>query len=424
MEEKFEKNVRFFKLTYSGMLVEPEVESEEEKLELFNINNIIAVHVKKKKRMYIWVGKHSTQSLQYYISKIRAIISREYSDLVTLRYIHIDSGSEVSEFFESTEISEANLLEQLNYQEKILAPKISEISDLKKMADEYFMAEDYEKVIDISQKLIDLAEEMSDEGLKKDQKAFLTEAEQRFELKKLIVNAERDCEEISKDFSKFLIDDKIIDAHNLVENFKNKYNTIELNSIPKIEDLLSKEKETWTNFLKNQENLIEEIDALEKKIIINIENQKIEAAEEIFQKAEKLLDHIINEKVRNKWQEIKITVSKSREDYDNMIQNSKDIIAELTKKIETNQENNELELMIENCQSIIMHSKILNDEDLIEKFSYLLDDLIQKRQLNELKEKINDLRQEARHKLLEGKLFESMGFYDQIISQLKDFMNN
>ena len=59
--------------------------------------------------MYIWSGKFSTQSLRYYISKIRMITSREYSDLVTLRYVNVDSGAEPAEFFDFTEIPKEKL---------------------------------------------------------------------------------------------------------------------------------------------------------------------------------------------------------------------------------------------------------------------------------------------------------------------------
>ena len=36
MTEESEKNVRIFKLSYSGMLLKPEINSEEEKMALFN----------------------------------------------------------------------------------------------------------------------------------------------------------------------------------------------------------------------------------------------------------------------------------------------------------------------------------------------------------------------------------------------------
>lgn len=93
MEENI---VRLFKLTYSGTLIEANVD---DLLNLINVNNILAIHGKKQKRMYIWVGKHATQSLQNLISKIRVITSRDYSDLITLRYLNIDSGKEPNDFY-------------------------------------------------------------------------------------------------------------------------------------------------------------------------------------------------------------------------------------------------------------------------------------------------------------------------------------
>ncbi|MFX1384296.1 MAG: hypothetical protein ACFFBP_17810 [Promethearchaeota archaeon] len=423
MSEEIEKNIKFFKLSYSGLLIEPKVESEEDKLELFNINNVIAVHVKDKKRMYIWVGKHSTQSLQYYISKIRAIISREYSDLVTLRYIHTDSGSEIPEFFDSTELSKDKLHDQLKFQEKILAPKVSEISDLKNMADEYFMAEDYDKVIEISQKIIELADELGDEGLKKDQKEFINEAQQRAGLKKIMLSAEQESEEINKQFIELINTDKIIDAHDFINAFKSKYEEIDLSSIPKIDEILTNEKQIWKAFLTKQDDLINEINVLEKKIFTCIEKQDIAEAEKSFKKVKALLEKIIDETIQNKWKDIEQTVMKSRADYDDMIQNSKNTVKQLQEIIKKNEENNELELLIENCQNIITHLKLVKDNALLDQYSQLLEESLEKKRLNNLVEVIDDLRKESKIKLNEGNLIECLKYYDKILNQLKDFMN-
>jgi len=421
MADESEKNIRIFKLSYSGMLLEPEVNTEEEKMALFNINNIIAVHVKDKKRMYIWVGKQSTQSLQYYISKIRAITSREYSDLVTLRYIHTDSGSEIPDFFESTKISEAKLHEQLQFQEKILSPKASEISDLKNMADQYFLKEEYEKVVEISQKIIELADEIGDDGLKKDQKEFINEAQQRAGLKKLMLRAEQESEEINEKFLELVKNDEILDAHEFINNFKSKYKEIELSAIPKIDDILSNEEKIWQDFLTKQEEFVEEIKILEKNIFSSIEKQEIEEAEKYLENAEKILEKIIEETIKTKWKDIRQTVSKSRADYDDMVLNSKNIVGELHKKIEQYEENDEIDLLIENCQSIIIHYKILKDESSIEKYTDLLENSLKKKRLIQLKVTIDDLRKESKIKMQEGNLIASLDLYDKIINELKNY---
>ena len=107
MEENI---VRLFKLTYSGTLIEAKIE---DLLNLINVNNILAIHGKQQKRMYIWVGKHATQSLQNLISKIRVITSREYSDLITLRYLNIDSGKEPDDFFEMISVPKEQIREKV-----------------------------------------------------------------------------------------------------------------------------------------------------------------------------------------------------------------------------------------------------------------------------------------------------------------------
>ncbi len=423
MEGEFKKNVRFFKLSYSGALLEVETETNQNKLELFNINNIIAVHIKDQKRMYIWVGKQSTQSLQFYISKIRFILSREYSDLVTLRYIYTDSGAEGLDFFDSTGLSKNELHEQLKFQEKLLSPKVSEISDLKNMADEYFMAEDYEKVIDISQKLIELAYEIGDEGLKKDQKEFINEAQLRMNLKKLMKSAEQESEEINQAFLELVTSEKIIAAHELIENFKLKYKDIELTSIPEIDEILSKEQKIWKAFLIAQDEILGEIEVLEKKILSCIEKQEINEAEEHLHTGKNLLKNVMDETIQNKWRDIEQIFLKSRADHDELIQNSKNIIQKLQESFIRYEESNQIELLIETCQSIIMHSKIIKSDSLTEKYSRILKESLEKKRLKTLQFVIDKLRKESKIRLLEGDLVESLNNYDRIISQLKDFMD-
>ena len=125
--------------------------------------------------------------------------------------------------------------------------------------------------------------------------------------------------------------------------------------------------------------LEKKIGVLEKEIFTSVENKEITNAENYYIKAKALLKHVIDDSIQNKWKDIEQTVSKSRADHDEMIQNSKNIVEEMQETIKNNEENNELESLIENCNTIIIHTKILKETTLMEKYSQLLEESLEKK---------------------------------------------
>ena len=131
----------------------------------------------------------------------------------------------------------------------------------------------------------------------------------------------------------------------------------------------------------------------------------------------------MDETIQNKWRDIEQIFLKSRADHDELIQNSKNIIQKLQESFIRYEESNQIELLIETCQSIIMHSKIIKSDSLTEKYSRILKESLEKKRLKTLQFVIDKLRKESKIRLLEGDLVESLNNYDRIISQLKDFMD-
>ena len=179
--------------------------------------------------------------------------------------------------------------------------------------------------------------------------------------------------------------------------------------------------QVWQDFLTKQDELIEEIKILENNVFSSIEKQEIEEAENYLENAEKILENIIEETFKNKWKDIRQTVSKLRADYDNMVLNSKNIVEELQKEIEKYKENDEIDLLIENCQSIIIHYKILKDEPLTKKYTKLLENSLGKKRLIQLQVNIDELRKESKIRLQEGNLIASLDLYDKIINELENY---
>ena len=458
MEDENEINVRLFKLTYSGTLIESKIE---DLISLINVNNILAIHGKRQKRMYIWVGLHASQSLQNLISKIRVITSREYSDLVTLRYMNIDSGKEPDDFFEMISMPKEEIRAKVEYQEKILLPKLAEITELKGKADDLFMAEDFDEVIEISKKLIKLAEDIGDESLKLDQEEFIKEAKARDKEKNFMIKLDDKTVNIKNKFEELIKAEKIeniIEAHKIVEEFKNEYSEdIDLTTVPLANELIKKDERKWTELQVEQENISTELVKLESNITKFKESNELPKAEEDLNRATELLDRCINDGLREKWKIIKVDLLKviKKDEISQQVDNSleesnkltegkqfeeaiqkldsileevisleffehkekleekkKEItslqeehekstgkIAELEKKIEDEQRNESLNAIVKHCEIIIPICESSNKSDLVEKYSSILENA--KVKIEEREKKVREEQEELMEKVKE-----------------------
>ena len=162
------KELKFYKLTYSGSFTEI---LEENLIDNFNLYNIIAIYSPFKKTLFLWIGKKAAQSLKRHIASIRHNFSKEYPDMYILRNITIESGSEPENFFEMIDINGFKLEENLRSQESKSLPVYAEINRLKENADKLFIEENFDKAIEISKIVQNLAQEVNDVTLINDQQS-------------------------------------------------------------------------------------------------------------------------------------------------------------------------------------------------------------------------------------------------------------
>jgi len=214
----------------------------------------------------------------------------------------------------------------------------------------------------------------------------------------------------------------------LVEEFEKSFSTTyDLSAIPIAKDLLSREKKIWK---KEQDRLIKSLNKLENDLFLALRNLEIETALNLLERGKAFFLNLINEEVKLKWkrfetdiqiakqkvelikvcdnfiieyvklkdkfqfntittklgslltkvQKLKITDYKKKlEDINKEINSAEDSynkklaeIAELEKKIKSNQKNNLLDDTLKNCQSIIKLVKSINKLDLEEKYSAIL----------------------------------------------------
>jgi len=303
-------NIKVFKLTYSGNFIELSADNE---LDYFNLFDIIAVYIASQKRMYVWIAKKAAQSLKNHIPQIRQIFSREYPELVILRNITVDAGSEPSEFIDLMDFTKEDLHFHLRNVETKLLPIISEINRLKSDVDKYFISEDYEKAMFQAKKIVQLAQKIDDESLERDQEDFIREAEIKFKAKKKLKEIEIECKRIIDEFEERIEAEDYKGAHKIVGKFKVNYGQdYNLNSIPLAKQIILMDDNLGESIDKETNRIKVELNEMLKKIEKNIINEALGTIPSLLNQAKSLKSQIDDEDMDYIWQSVEDQYQKSK----------------------------------------------------------------------------------------------------------------
>ncbi|MFW9783152.1 MAG: hypothetical protein ACFFFB_12790 [Candidatus Heimdallarchaeota archaeon] len=318
-----QNNIKLFKLNYSGNLEEI---STKNLLSNFNLFDILTFYAVNQKRLYIWVSKKVSQSLKSHIPTIREIFFRNYPNLKVIRNIIIEYNSEPVDFFELIEISKSKYREHFRQLEFKLLPVISEINRLKEGVDKNFVAENYNEAIDIAQKVINLAHEIDDYSLEKDMLNFIEEAKSRNKIKQIVRKIETEAEIKLKVFENLIRARNYKEAHNIAQDFKNKYqNDVNLLSIQFAQDLILKDENILFNLREEQQVLKKRVEVLVRKIERFMKASKVFQAGKSLKEIEDLVDKVIDREVLSKLDSIK-------DEYFNFKSIKKNELEDLSKK--------------------------------------------------------------------------------------------
>jgi hypothetical protein len=181
-------DLKVFRLLYSGEIKEEAIENGT-LIGLFSNFSILIFYIRKNKHLYTWIGEDASRTLKNYIVNMRQTFSKEYPHLRVLRYItadSIDTMSENNDFFKDIKISKEKIIKHLELEKSRHEEEFkAKLKNLKEQADSYFENENFEKAIETSKTIIELATETKDEKLIEDQKAFIAEAEARLKSKSI-----------------------------------------------------------------------------------------------------------------------------------------------------------------------------------------------------------------------------------------------
>ena len=344
------EDLQFFKLMYSGNFIKI---PSKKILDNFNLYSIIAIYNRINKTMYVWIGKKASQTLKRHIAKVRNIFLNEHPDLYVLRNKTIESGSEPENFFELIDIDEYELRKKLKNQEIRLLPVISEINRLKDRVDKLFIENDFEKAIQISNLIQDLAREIDDESLIKDQQNFIEEARINNKSIKILDQIKDEARDIKTQIENMNEDLEAIKINDTIKEFVSKYKQYNLENIPSIQYLFLKAQRVELKSQKERSIIIDELDELDSLFNDSLNQNRLEKAFIQLKKAMELLDKLKNFKLNLKWKKNEDNFNYLKLKIKTQIQEKTQQMSDALDKREINQSITILDEIIEELESIV-----------------------------------------------------------------------
>lgn len=339
-------DIKIFKLNYSGSFEEILPEVLLNNLSLFNI---LTFYIPNQKRMYIWIGKRVSHTLKSHIPQIRSAISQEHPELQILRNITVESGLEPPEFLEIIGVEESILKARIKELEIKLLPVLSEINRLKSKADEFFISNNFEDAINISQNIIRLSKTITDDSLEQDQINFIIEARSRARAVKILQDIESLCKEATIEFDQLVKDGKYQHAQNLVENIKQRYaNKYNLSTIPLAQQLLLKNENMVYRLKIEQETILKNINDFIISYGVSSDKTDLTKMKNSRERLINMSQQYIDDKINAKLKQVENIYSKIKED---LVTN----ITQLSSHALKNMENGELSKAIDRFEEIVQN---------------------------------------------------------------------
>ncbi|TET61892.1 MAG: hypothetical protein E3J52_00295 [Promethearchaeota archaeon] len=429
-----ENIIKTFKLNYDGTFDEIAYENIKE---VFTIINILAIYIQKIKTMYIWIGRNVNQALKNHVARIRVLLKEEFPQFRIIRNITFDMRSEPYEFFKNLNITKDELYEIINYQEKTVLPVLEKIEELKKKSEKSIESEQYKSAIELLKEIIGLAEKIQDDALVTEQKRIISKLTEKFENQEIVSEIEQETERVEKEYNELIKTKNILKAHELVEAFIKKYETVyDLSLIPSAKELILKEKKKWN---AEQEKTINDLSILEKDFKLSLENLEISEATEIYEKALILTSNLIEEKIRNKWKGFSNNIQDAKDKFEfiKKFDNFSEEIIKLKEAHLYNEIKSKIEVLIKQVEQIdlpgyrgkldVINKEVDSAEEsynrILEEIGNLEEEIIDNQNNNQFEKNLRDC-----EKIIElGKSIkksELIKIYTTILEQTKEQIKN
>jgi len=186
---------------------------------------------------------------------------------------------------------------------------ISEIDQLKVIANNHYLMRKYYEAIKISEEIIELAQKGEMKCIIAEQKYFISTIRNSIKNGKDLLFFEEEFKEIEERVRNYLSEGDITEAQTLTEAFKHKYiNVVDFQSFPSINDLIIEAENLWKDFLKEQGTFKNQLDPLEIQFTSYLKTNNITLAESILTKAKLILKDVDNKNLIDQWKNLEATL--------------------------------------------------------------------------------------------------------------------
>jgi len=187
---------------------------------------------------------------------------------------------------------------------------ISEIDQLKVIANNHYLMKKYYEAIKISEEIIDLAQKGDLKSIITEQKHFIANIRNSIDNGKDLLFFDEEFKEVEKIIRSYLSKGDITDAHLLTEAFRHKFeNVVDFQSIPSVNGLIIQVENLWNAFLNNQGTLKKQLGPLEIQFTSYLNTNNILLAEDILSKAKLILKNVNNKNLEDQWKELEINLT-------------------------------------------------------------------------------------------------------------------
>jgi len=273
---------------------------------------------------------------------------------------------------------------------------ISEMDELKVIANNHFLMKRYSEAIKAAEEIINLALEVKMDSIIREQEEFITKIYKIVETDKLALIILDDFDQIKKKYEELSKKNKFQEAHQLIDEFKEKYNEFyDLTLIDSLNNFLQKEKRRWHRF-KNEESSIKLLEPLEIQFNSYIHTNNIPLAKDSLERAKKILEDVSLDYIIDKWKNFEIKYSELRTKYELKLDFEKKIetLSNLTEEYKFQEANSLLSELISVSEERgfieykdILSAKKRNIEDAKGKYEKLLSDI--RRLEDQVKDNLN-----------------------------------
>lgn len=289
---------------------------------------------------------------------------------------------------------------------------LSKIDELKVIANNHYLRGKYDEAIKVAEEIMDIAEEAKLYSVVREEGERIATLYKQAKSDHKFVVVKSDFEGLKEDYEKLLAQDKITDAHNLLQAFEQDYRkNMHLNSFKRVKDLFLEDEILWNEFHTGQLNLVRQLEPLEIQFTSYINTNNLLLAGETLDKAKILLEKLKDSNTLKKWEatETRFLELKKKYDLNEDVEIDLKEVSKLTENYEFNKAKNILKTKID-----LLHKSDFPDysRKLEAKLKYVVD---AESKYLKLEGDINELERNIKQNISQNQFKEAINNINQII---------